>query len=187
VKEQSKPWASRIVGHAEVPPVSLTANPRNWRKHPDAQRKALAGALSEVGWVAQIIVNKRTGHVVDGHARVELAVERKEATVPVVYVDLSPEEEAVVLASLDPLSAMATTDTERLDALLREVSVGDAALNELLDKMRPPDLAAEPQPDDTAALGSTFSVVVGCKDEETQTALLDELTERGFQCRALVS
>jgi ParB-like chromosome segregation protein Spo0J len=116
VKEQRKPWASRIVGHGDVPPESLTANPRNWRKHPDAQRKALAGALSEVGWVAQVIVNKRTGHVVDGHARVELAVERKEAMVPVVYVDLTPDEEAVVLACLDSLSAMATTDTEKLDS-----------------------------------------------------------------------
>jgi len=134
-----QPWANRIVGHADVAPSTLIANPRNWRQHPGAQRKALAGALNEVGWVAQVIVNKRTGHLVDGHARVELALERNEPTVPVVYVDLSPDEEAVVLACLDPLAAMATADTEKLDALMREMSVSDAALQEMFASMKTPD------------------------------------------------
>jgi len=31
-------------------PAELAANPRNWRKHPEAQQAALAGVLSEVGW-----------------------------------------------------------------------------------------------------------------------------------------
>ena len=52
-------------------------------------------------------MNQRSGFVVDGHARVALALSRGEATVPVLYVDLEPEEEALVLATLDPISAMA--------------------------------------------------------------------------------
>jgi hypothetical protein len=35
------------------------------------------------------MVNRRTGFVVDGHARVEEALSRHEPTVPVLYVDLS--------------------------------------------------------------------------------------------------
>ena len=79
-------WRSRIVRHADADPAELKANPQNWRTHPPAQREALAQTLDEVGWVQDIVVNKTTGHVVDGHLRIELALERGEATVPVVYV-----------------------------------------------------------------------------------------------------
>lgn len=121
-------WRSRIVGRGEAPPESLTSNPRNWRTHPRPQLEALAGVLSEVGWVQDVLVNRTTGYVVDGHARIQLAVSRKEPTVPVVYVELSEAEEAKVLATLDPLGAMAGADPERLAALVREVTTDDAAL-----------------------------------------------------------
>ena len=78
--------------------------------------------MSEVGWVAQVMVNRTTGHVVDGHLRVELAISRNEPTVPVTYVELSEDEERLVLASLDPLAAMATADTDLLSALLAELT-----------------------------------------------------------------
>src|SRR3972149_521978 len=100
-------WGNRIVGAGEEAPDQLLANPGNWRLHPRNQQAALAGALDTVGWVQQVMVNRRTGFVVDGHARVALAISRNEPSVPVLYVDLSPDEEALVLATLDPLSAMA--------------------------------------------------------------------------------
>src|SRR6266852_7341837 len=112
------PWQNRIVGHADVAPASLVPNPRNWRTHPDDQQRALAGALGDVGWVAEVLVNRTTGHVVDGHLRIELALARREPTVPVTYVELSEDEERLVLASLDPLAAMATAEQEQLAALL---------------------------------------------------------------------
>ena len=82
-------WRNRIVGHADVPPAELVPNPRNWRSHPAEQQRALAGALAEVGWVAEVLVNRTTGHVVDGHLRIELALARDEPTVPVTYVELT--------------------------------------------------------------------------------------------------
>lgn len=131
------PWRNRIVGTGDEDPTQLLANPRNWRTHPKEQREALRGALSEVGWVQQVLVNKQTGHVVDGHARVEEAITRGEPTVPVLYVDLTPDEEGVVLASLDPIGAMAARDDERLTALLAELHVDDAGLQALLDEIAP--------------------------------------------------
>ena len=125
-------WQNRIVGHGEEAPDQLLANPSNWRVHPKAQRDALAGALDQVGWVQHVLVNRRSGFVVDGHARVALALSRREATVPVLYVDLEPEEEALVLATLDPISAMAGRDDEKLRALLAEITVDDAGLLALL-------------------------------------------------------
>ena len=107
-------WRNRITGAGEEAPDQLLANPANWRIHPKAQQDALAGALDAVGWVQQVLVNRRTGFVVDGHARVALALSRGEPTVPVLYVDLAPEEEALVLATLDPIGAMAGRDDEKL-------------------------------------------------------------------------
>src|SRR5450759_6007503 len=74
------PWRSRIVGMEDVAPDQLLAHPLNWREHPGPQRDALRGSLAEVGWVQNVIVSKRTGHVVDGHARVEDALSRHEST-----------------------------------------------------------------------------------------------------------
>ena len=78
------------------------------------------------------MVNRRTGFVVDCHARVALALTRGKATVPVLYVDLDPGEETLVLATLDPIGAMAGRDEEKLKALLAEISVDDAGLLALL-------------------------------------------------------
>src|SRR5918994_388953 len=101
------PWANRLVGAGEEAPDQLLANPKNWRLHPRAQQDALGSVLDRVGWVDQVIVNRTTGHLVDGHLRVELALSRGEPSVPVTYVELTEAEEHLVLASLDPIAAMA--------------------------------------------------------------------------------
>lgn len=128
-------WRSRIVGHGEEAPDQLLANPANWRVHPKAQQDALAGVLGEIGWVQSVIVNKRTGHLVDGHLRVSLALRDEASSIPVVYVDLSPEEEALVLATIDPLAAMAAVDQEQLESLLAEVSTSSPDVQKLLSGM----------------------------------------------------
>ncbi len=129
-------WSSRIVGMAEVSPDELMGNPKNWRLHPKNQQDAIKGVLSQVGWVQNIVVNKRTGFVVDGHMRLEVARREGAKKVPVVYVDLSPKEEALVLATLDPIGAMADANVENLDALLKEASAANEDVENLLSRLR---------------------------------------------------
>ncbi len=112
-------WRSRIVGHGEEAPTSLVPNPQNWRTHPKAQHDALAAVLDGVGWVQDVIVNRQTGHIVDGHLRVDMAIARQEPTIPVVYVDITGEEERLILATLDPLAAMAVANKDMLKNLLQ--------------------------------------------------------------------
>ena len=132
---KATPWRNRIVGSGVEAPDQLLANPSNWRIHPKAQQEALADALDEVGWVQEVIVNQRTGHLVDGHLRVTLALRRDEPTIPVKYVDLDEREEALILATLDPIAAQAGADAAKLDELLREVNTGSAALQSLLSEL----------------------------------------------------
>lgn len=116
-------------------PNELVPNPRNWRTHPSEQQRALAGALGEVGWVAEVLVNRTTGNVVDGHLRIQLALARGEPTVPVTYVELSDEEERVVLASLDPIAAMADAEASALTELLAGLAPSDADLRAFLEQL----------------------------------------------------
>ena len=81
------------MGSGEEAPDQLLANPANWRIHGKAQRAALRDLLGSVGFVAQVIVNRRSGRLVDGHLRVDLARARGEASIPVTHVDLSEDEE----------------------------------------------------------------------------------------------
>ena len=144
--------------------------------------------LDTVGYVAQVIVNQRTGHLVDGHLRVEEALSHGQPTIPVVYVDLSEDEERLVLASVDPLAAMATTDEAKLRELLAEVSVDSEALAAMLAALAPaepkdglvdPDDVPEPpdepitKPDDLWLLGDHRLLCGDAGSEADLDRLLD--------------
>jgi ParB-like chromosome segregation protein Spo0J len=129
------PWRDRIVGEASIDPTSLLPHPANWRIHGPLQRDAMAGILSEVGWVQRLVVNQRNSVVVDGHLRLALALDRHEPTVPVLYVDLDEAEERLILSTLDPLSALAESNKDQLAALLHSVQSGDAAVQQLLSEL----------------------------------------------------
>jgi hypothetical protein len=128
-------WRNRIVGEGEQPASQFIANPNNWRTHPQSQRDAMRGALNEVGWVQRVIVNRVTGYLIDGHERIWEALQNGDSNVPYVEVDLSEAEEAYVLATLDPLGAMAQADAAKLDELLREVQSSEAGIQQMLAKL----------------------------------------------------
>lgn len=132
-KRAGKPprWANRIVGHADVLASSLTPHPQNPRIHPATQRAAVSEALTRLGWIESVVVNKTTGKILNGHLRVELAAARGE-TVPVDYVQLSEADERIALASIDPLAALAVEDPEKIGELLSGMNLGSSALDTLL-------------------------------------------------------
>ena len=100
----------RIVDFRRIKASELRANPRNWRTHPPAQQAALHGILAEVGYVDALLARPLADgslELIDGHLRAETT---PDSLVPVLIVDLNDEEAAKVLATFDPLSAMAETD-----------------------------------------------------------------------------
>jgi len=115
-----------------IDPKTLTPNPSNWRVHPPAQREALAGVLEEVGWAGALLWNERTERLVDGHLRLDVALRENRDAVPVLIGSWSDAQEKEILATLDPIAAMAEADSAQLDALLREVNSGSAAVMDML-------------------------------------------------------
>lgn len=129
-------YGNAIVGHDIVPASDLLANPFNWRIHIATQMEALDASLTENGWVRSITVNRRTSHVVDGHARVSLALRDDNATVPVEYIDVDEDTERRLLLQIDPIAAMAVSDRAKLAELLAMTQTGQEATARLLESLR---------------------------------------------------
>lgn len=128
-------WRSRITGHGKADPRTLLAHPLNWRLHPEPQQRAMRDAIERLGVIQAVIVNKTTGHLIDGHMRVQLALDNNEPAVDVIYVELNREEENLALTILNPMADLAATDPEKLARLLeaipRETGPMDSLLAEL--------------------------------------------------------
>lgn len=122
----------RIRELRRVPASELLPNPKNWRTHPKAQQDALRGVLAEVGMADAVLARELPDGslmLIDGHLRAETVAD---AVVPVLILDVNESEADKLLATLDPLAAMAESDGEKLDALLRGVDTGNEALQKML-------------------------------------------------------
>src|SRR4029079_6222065 len=91
-------WADKIVGFDRVDPAQLLAPEGNPWIHAAAQQRALGTVLESVGWWDAVKVNVNTGRVVDGSMRVMRALQKRQNSVPVLYVDLTEAEERAALA-----------------------------------------------------------------------------------------
>lgn len=178
-------WKNRIVGHGEERPDQLLAHPLNWRGHPVDQQNVVEQLLERVGWVQRVLVNRRTGHVVDGHLRVDLAIRRDEETIPVTYIDVDEDEERLILASLDSSSAMAFTDRAKLDELVAAMPEDLRALTAVLreDRKGLKKIVSF----ETTETDPRYVVLVECSSEHEQVGLLDRLITEGFSCKAMLS
>ncbi len=180
----------RIVELRRVPASELRPHPRNWRTHPEAQRNALRGLLSEVGYADALVARQLEDgslQLIDGHLRAETT---PEAIVPVLLLDVTAEEAEKILATHDPLAAMAGADSELLDSVLASVQTENEAVRAMLaelqanlhDASQSSPLAAGPTEID---IPRAFQIVIECDDENAQRELYEQLTGQGLRCRVL--
>jgi ParB-like chromosome segregation protein Spo0J len=95
---------------------------------------ALAGLLAAIGYADALLIRQLPDGkfmLIDGHLR---AATTPDTHVPVLVLDVTEEEADKILATLDPLAAMAETDTERVKTLLETVHTDSAAVEELLKR-----------------------------------------------------
>lgn len=121
----------RIKEFRRVKASEILPNPRNWRTHPKAQKEALQGLLAEIGFAGAVLA-RETPHglmLIDGHLRTETAVD---AEIPVLILDVDEKEANKILATFDPVSAMAGSDAAALDALLRDVETSNESVASML-------------------------------------------------------
>ncbi len=122
----------RVIELIRIRAGDLAPHPANWRSHPERQRAALRGLLRQIGY-ADALLARRDGDrlvLIDGHLRRSLDPEQ---VVPVLVLDLDEREAEVLLATLDPLAALATPDPGALASLLERVQASSAAVRDLLE------------------------------------------------------
>lgn len=124
-------------------PAELAENPRNWRTHPESQLAALTDVISEVGWAGAALYNEATGRLIDGHARQKIGLAQGTKKIPVLVGSWTEAQEAMILATLDPIAGMAGADAEKLDELLRDVETGSESLAAMLDELANEEVARE--------------------------------------------
>jgi ParB-like chromosome segregation protein Spo0J len=176
----------RIKELRRVKASDLLPNPKNWRTHSPQQLDALRGALAEVGWADAALARETPQGLMllDGHARAEIA---PDAEIPVLVLDVNETEADLILATLDPLAAMAGTDASKLDELLQELKPQSEALQEMLADMRTKegldagdDLDTGYQPEDSASKGlREFGARLTPDQFEQVKQALAELVEAG--------
>jgi DNA modification methylase len=123
----------RIKDFRRVPVADLLENGRNFRRHPQAQKDALAGALAEVGIAGALVAyysgrNEGKLTLIDGHARVQAGATEW----PVLILDVDDAEADYLLATFDATTAMAELDGVALADLLKTVQSGEPGVQELL-------------------------------------------------------
>ena len=124
----------RIKELRRVPASELAPNPKNWRTHSKKQADALRGVLAEIGFAGAALARELPDgslQLIDGHLRAETV--GKDNLVPVLVLDVTEEEAATLLATFDPIGAMAGSDQEKLEQLLREIRIDSEAVNEMLE------------------------------------------------------
>jgi hypothetical protein len=179
----------RVQEFRRVPARALLDHDGNPRRHPQAQRDALRGVLEQVGIADALVVYHSERHggkltLVDGHLRKQ----DFDLDWPVLVLDVTDEEADLLLATHDPLAALAEYDKPKLDALLAGVRARSPALLEMLkglaekagavankgEKQQAPVLPPE-----------KFEILVACRDEGHQREVYERLTGEGLKCRVL--
>jgi ParB-like chromosome segregation protein Spo0J len=179
----------RIKDLRRVRASELLPNPHNWRTHPKAQQEALRAILAEVGYADALLARETAGGelmLIDGHLRAETT---PETLVPVLVLDVDEAEAAKLLATLDPLAAMAEADTAKLSGLLQDVKTGSQALQEMLAQLAASAATATvpgTEPSRQPNLATRYAIIVTCETEEQQRELLEQFDAQGLECRALV-
>jgi len=175
----------RIQDFRRVPAHSLLPNPKNWRVHNNRQRNILKGILAEIGYADALLVRELPDgslQLLDGHLRAETTPNQK---VPVLVLDLNDAEADKLLATLDPLAALADTDQTMLDDLLAQIETENVAVQEFLrsltDVAQSYDCGSVDVPE--VEIPEVYQILVTCKNEDEQREVFEQLTRDGRRCR----
>lgn len=179
---------NRIKEHRRVRAGDLVPHELNFRSHPELQRAALESLYHDIGFARSLLAYELPDgrlKLLDGHLRRDLTPDME---VDVEVLDLTDAEARTLLLSLDPLAALAETQTQLRGRLLEmappaspELEAAWAAAEELSRKMK------EPPSKGIETIVEQFLVLVTCRDEKHQVELLRRFKAEALECKALLA
>ena len=149
-----------------VDPTDLKPTPGNPNTHPPEQLRLLTRVIMERGWRHPIIVSKRSGLIVAGHARQTVAIAMRLPVVPVDYQDFGTEaEELEFLLADNRLAELAEMDNAALKDALARLDTGETdmeltgyandAIAQLMNQVHQDGIPEGNKPIDEAAMADT--------------------------------
>lgn len=124
-------------------PTTLNAHPGNWKDHPPEQRAALLASITRHGWLKTILYNDYTGRVLNGEARLLVALEQGLPLVPVWAISATEDEERAILLEFDQTGYLREVDHLALISLIAAVAESDSPLPTVFSPEFVADLKAE--------------------------------------------
>ncbi len=124
-----------VEGIAQVwaDPRTIQRNELNPRVHPDEQTQVVGDMIEEFGWLRPLLFNLVTGRLIDGHDRLDIAINNGYEAVPVWVISCREDQEAEVILSLDESGRMATWDRDKASAMLSRLTDTSASVRKLID------------------------------------------------------
>lgn len=106
----------------KVPVASLKPHPRNYQAHPEDQLNHIIESIKLHGFYRNVVV-ARDNTILAGHGVVEAAKKMGERRIPVIRLDLDPNEARAlkVLTSDNEIGNLAQTDDRALTELLKGI------------------------------------------------------------------
>lgn len=127
----------------------LVPNPKNNNRHPVEQLERLAKIIEFQGFRDPIIVSNRSGFIVCGHARLDVAKKIGMEKVPVVYQDFDSEaQEYAHLTADNEIARWAELDYQELYENLKEIELDDVDMLGIEDFKMPEVEELNPQADE---------------------------------------
>ena len=153
-------YRDRIKSLRRVKAGDLLPSPANWREHTEKQINAMRGVLSEVGWADAALARETPDGLmlIDGHLRADLDPEEK---IPVLVLAVDEDEANKIIATHDPIAAMANTDAEKLGALINGIETQSDAIKDLLGHILE-DISGPPSPEEFPEVDENIDIEHKC-------------------------
>jgi len=149
--------ASRVI-NKEIEQVAIDLLKHHPRNANNGDVEAIKKSLAVNGWYGSVVANLSTKHILAGNHRVMAAKALGWETVPVQWVDVTPEEELRILVVDNRTTRIGQDDTTKITDILAELAntpIGlegtgygaadlDALIDELAGTTEPAELLTDP-------------------------------------------
>lgn len=167
----------------EVDKLILLQNPDNNNQHPPEQIDRLAKIINFAGQRSPIVISKRSGFIVKGHARLHAIAKLGWDKAAVDYQDYNTEaEEYQDMTADNEIARWAEFNKVKFLDKAKTLDLGDL---DLLGLKNADELLKPKEKEITVEDKIEFLIVINCKDEEQQHSLYEQLQSEGVECRII--
>ena len=166
---------------------AVSPDPKNARRHDEANLKAVRSSLKRYGQLQPLVVNEQTGLILAGNARHQVAQDLGWTHVAVVYVKHDAREATGYALADNRTAELATWDETLLAELLADLKASDQPDDaDLVAALQLDALIAETVGEQTTTeiiTGERYQVVANCASAEQQQTLYQQLKSEGYDVR----